>query len=251
MIHSNAFTPATCREASQILAGHGGTDAVHKRGMKEMRMTPAQIKATLADGKWLSDETMEFYLTMLCDYSATNQVPVKVAMPRNSFFYTKLAAAMAERGFNNLQWYEDIKKWTNDIKYDSVDCVVVPVSCSLHWKLVVINMKEMRFDYYDPYGTPDTCGHVQRVAKWFTHECKKRDLQWSPGVWHIQWHEPRPSQHPLNGTDCGMFVLYYTRCIMQGIDKGKLPFRQEDMQFLRRKTALELMNGLQGLPDNK
>jgi DNA polymerase III epsilon subunit-like protein len=254
VVHSNAFTPATCRGASQILAGHGGTDAVHvtrgKHGMREVRMTPAQIKATLADGKWLSDETMEFYLTMLCDYSATNQVPIKIAM-QNSFFYTKLAAAMAERGFNNLQWYEDIKKWTNDIKYDSVDCLVVPVSCSLHWKLVVVNMKEMRFDYYDPYGAPDTCGHVQRVSKWFTHECKKRDLQWSPGVWQIQWHEPRPSQHPLNWTDCGMFVLYYTRCIMQGIDMGKLPFRQEDMQFLRRKTALELMNGLQGLPDNQ
>ena len=46
--------------------------------------------------------------------------------------------------------YANVKRWTKNISVKEKDLVLVPIHChGNHWRLVIINLKLQRFEWYD------------------------------------------------------------------------------------------------------
>ena len=99
---------------------------------------------TLADGAWLNDEVINFYVSLIAERSK-NSCDLPKVHSFSSFFYTQLS----KKG------YDGVRRWAKRAKVEiaKMDYVLIPVNISnTHWVLSVINLKKKRFEYYDSLG---------------------------------------------------------------------------------------------------
>ncbi|KAL1443897.1 hypothetical protein MTO96_030143 [Rhipicephalus appendiculatus] len=160
---------------------------------------------TLADGQWLNDEVINFYMNLIAARSAERK-----GLPRLYAFSTFFVPKLIRSG------YEGVSRWTRNVDIFAFDVLLVPLHFTAHWCLVVVDFRERRIAYYDslgpPFKTPGCLTLMQRVA----------DV---------------PLQE--NNNDCGVFVCQYAECLSRD---APISFGQEDIPFFRRRVAYEILH---------
>lgn len=90
----------------------------------------------LADGEFLNDNLIAFYLRFLEDHLERNKPDVaRRVYFFNSYFYATLTnTAKGKRGIN----YEGVQKWTRNVDLFDHDYVIVPINECAHWYVAII-----------------------------------------------------------------------------------------------------------------
>ncbi|ODQ82354.1 hypothetical protein BABINDRAFT_31423 [Babjeviella inositovora NRRL Y-12698] len=187
---------------------------------------------TLRNGKWLNDTVIDFYLSLLTDRCMKKGSK----LPKSFAFTTHFFSTLKAKG------HAGVARWAKRKKVDvtKMDYVFVPMNIqNAHWALAVINNKERRFQYYDSMRGLSSMDALNRLCDYMTDESKRL------GVTGIDYTEyemdadvPAPRQE--NGYDCGVFTCTNVEYLSRG---AKLTFKQSDMQNLRNKMALEVLQG--------
>ena len=183
----------------------------------------------LREGKWLNDELINFYLSLL-DRSCKCRIYV-----HNTFFYS---VKLFKEGIFN---YKSVKKWIDIDIFTQIDKILIPVHVGEnHWALAVVNIRDKQFEYYDSIQNPVNSTLVVSVLRLYTINEAIRLGHFSR-VYEIEnWHsKTKTTPQQNNGVDCGMFVLQFARCV--ALDKKSFDFSQRDMSFLRQLVTIEML----------
>ena len=186
--------------------------------------------ATLRPRRWLNDEVINYFFKLLvrrerrktkarCHFFQTN-------------FYTKLAESYG--GYN----YRKVARWTKNEDVFSKPLILIPIHChGNHWTLVVINMKQKRFEYYDSLRGPPGMA-LTNARHWLEDESlDKKGVPFDTSGWtEVIWKQGQTPQQ-CNGWDCGLFMLYTADWLAR---RARLSFTQADMDHLRRLTVLQI-----------
>jgi len=133
-----------------------------------------------------------------------------------------------------------VARWTRNKDVFSKPLILIPIHCNdNHWTLVVINMKQKRFEYYDSLrGPPDMV--LTNLRRWLEDESlDKKKVPFDTSGWtEVVWKRGQTPQQ-CNGWDCGLFMIYTADWLAR---RARLSFTQEDMENLRRLTVLEIKN---------
>ncbi|XP_070377109.1 sentrin-specific protease 2-like [Dermacentor albipictus] len=165
---------------------------------------------TLADGEWLNDEVINFYMNLLAERSKKEGYPRVYAF--NTFFYPKLVASD----------YAGVKRWTRTVDLFSFDIVLVP----LHLGAT-----------YDSLGPPTGSPRCLSVLRQYL-ECESRQRR-NHGLAGDDW-TLKVVNVPLqqNRNDCGMFACQYAECVSRD---APITFGQRNMPYFRKRVAYEIL----------
>ena len=189
----------------------------------------------------LNDEVVNFFMGLL--RARGDAATEEDALPRchffTSMFYTKLC-------YQGEYKYADVKRWTDrrhPIDVFAKDLLICPIHCPRpdtgdHWTLAVVNLLEKRFEYFDSLRGNDG-GVLANLRRYMMDEhLDKKNASWDDAGWTDHtWHAGTPRQR--NGWDCAVFMCktadYYAQ-------DARLDFSQDDMDYFRRRLALEIHN---------
>lgn len=183
---------------------------------------------TLADGRWLNDEVINFYMSLLMERAREEE-----GLPRVyafcTFFFPKLIAAN----------HAGVQRWTRAIDIFSFDILLVPVHLDTHWCLMAVDFRERSFAYYDSVGLPAEMSrsHFLAMYNYLVEESwrrRGRGIDWND--WTARVTEV-PRQR--NGDDCGVFTCQYAECLSRD---APISFGQEHMPYLRQRIAYEILH---------
>ncbi|NXD28990.1 SENP2 protease, partial [Spelaeornis formosus] len=182
---------------------------------------------TLKPQGWLNDSIINFYMTLVVERSKKKGYPAVYAF--NTFFYSKLNSA-SHRG---------VKKWTKGVDIFEHDVILVPVHLTVHWSLLVVDLRKKTIKYFDSLGQKGN--HVcKTVLNYLKEESKeKRNIELTDSEWtlHSMGREEIPQQN--NGSDCGVFVCKFADFISR--DKPII-FTREHMPYFRKKMVWEIIH---------
>lgn len=175
---------------------------------------------TLSDGRWLNDNVIDFYLSMVserfpCVYCWTTH------------FFTTLKS----------KGYQGVARWSRRRKVNVTEksLVVVPINVmSTHWAMAVIDNVAATISYYDSLASRGNLNAVQLLQKYMMQESER--LQVKPIEYTLKPNMETPQQ--LNGFDCGVFSCTVAKFISS---KKPLLFGQNDMPAIRRRMAYEII----------
>eukprot|EP00758_Cryptobia_borreli_P011840 Tbor_TRINITY_DN5695_c5_g2::TRINITY_DN5695_c5_g2_i3::g.8813::m.8813 len=133
-------------------------------------------------------------------------------------------------------------RWVRRRNIFDVRVVLVSINRNDHWTMCVVNNEEKFIAYYDSCGG-DGSDVILEVAKFFD-ECYVRKYpdvkggghQYTTAFEHRSPGEGVPQQK--NNVDCGVFTMQFGLYAAQG---QPFNFTQEDIPFLRKLIAIELM----------
>ncbi|XP_017043268.2 sentrin-specific protease 1 [Drosophila ficusphila] len=182
----------------------------------------------LLNGMWLNDMIINFYMNLLTERSENKagQLPSVYAM--NTFFLPLLL----KKG------HEGVKRWTRKTDLFSKDIIPVPVHCGdVHWCMAIIHMRDKSILYYDSIGKGNQ--PVLDALKIYIQEesMHKRNLPFNISGFRIEKAKHMPRQ--TNSNDCGVFSCMVAEFITRD---APLNFTQSDMDYFRRKMALEILD---------
>jgi Ulp1 family protease len=95
---------------------------------------------TLKPGAWLNDEVINFYFGMVMERAENESYPSCFA--HQTIFYTTLE----NRG------YSAVRRWTRRVDIFAKDVILIPVHLSVHWTIVVVDMKNKTVEFFDSMG---------------------------------------------------------------------------------------------------
>ncbi|KAH3665470.1 hypothetical protein OGAPHI_003654 [Ogataea philodendri] len=185
---------------------------------------------TLADRKWLNDNVIDFYMSLICERAKNDP-----SLPQIHIFSTHFYTNLSTKG------YSSVKRWTKRAKVDvtKLDYIFVPINLNQsHWALGVINNKEKAFQYYDSlYGNGEDV--IYNLEQYMVNETKKLYGDSMNGIDYSQYDSFESMKTPKqeNGFDCGVFVCTFVDYLSR---ERPLMFSQSDMKSLRRRMAYEL-----------
>ncbi|NXU10100.1 SENP2 protease, partial [Pardalotus punctatus] len=182
---------------------------------------------TLRPLGWLNDRIMNFYMGLLVERSKKEGYPAVYAF--NTFFYSKLSSAN----------HKAVKKWTKGVDIFEHDVILVPIHLSIHWTLLVVDLREKTIKYFDSLGQKgdDIC---KTVLKYLEEESKeKRNIELSASEWTLRSMGTEEIPQQSNGSDCGVFVCKFADFISR--DKPII-FTTEHMPYFRRKMVWEIIH---------
>ncbi|KAL6657171.1 hypothetical protein ACP70R_004951 [Stipagrostis hirtigluma subsp. patula] len=233
---SELFTPLTDkdeREVTTLLNDSGHSDkiiVIHEPS--NIEITKEKLQCLRPRG-WLNDEVINLYIELLKERAEREPKRFLKCHFFNTFFYKKLTCGVA--GYD----YQSVRRWTTFKKlgYGLIECekIFVPIHRDIHWCLAVINMKDRTFQYLDSLGG---MGHdvLTVLARYITDELKdKNNIEIDTSTW-VEVPDYLPLQQ--NGWDCGMFMLKFIDFHSRGL---KPSFRQEHMEYFRKRTAKDII----------
>ncbi|KAH6922318.1 hypothetical protein HPB50_013100 [Hyalomma asiaticum] len=182
---------------------------------------------TLADGRWLNDEVVNFYMNLIMERSEKEGTPRVYAF--NTFFYPKLLNG----------GHAALKRWTPYVDLFSFDILLVPLHSPGHWCLAVVDFRRRHFAYYDSLNAAvyDQIGCLELLQQYLEDESQhKRNhgLDWEN--WTLKIMDVPQQQ---NGSDCGMFTCQYAECISRD---APISFGQQDMAYFRKRVVYEILH---------
>ncbi|KAL0895198.1 hypothetical protein ABMA27_013639 [Loxostege sticticalis] len=182
---------------------------------------------TLCGLNWLNDEVINFYMNLLMQRAGERpQLPRVYAA--NTFFYPKLMQA-GQAG---------LRRWTRKVDIFAHDLMVVPVHLGVHWCLSIVDFRDKKISYLDSMGGRNQAC-LDALLQYLRDEHKdKKGQPFDDGGWKTECLKDIPQQ--MNGSDCGMFA-----CTFAEFSSRNAPytFSQAHMPYLRRKAALEILQG--------
>lgn len=182
---------------------------------------------TLKGLNWLNDEIINFYMSLICERSQTqNGMPKCHAF--TTFFYPKLI----KDGYNTL------KRWTRKTDIFTHDLILIPIHLGLHWTLSCIDFACKEVRYYDSMnGNNNEC--LKALRNYLKDEfADKKGGQFDFTNWNFFHVKDVPQQ--MNGSDCGMFTCKYAEFLSRG--KTVFNFNQSHMPYFRRRMIWEIIN---------
>lgn len=189
----------------------------------------------LAPGEWFNDTIVNYY----CQQQLAKSYPQHHFF--SSFFYEKLLC---------LATWTDQERWDSQVDLSRKELLFLPINAAKHWTLLVCDLKQQRFEYYDSLyhaRGPEvvkvrvTCVYLtsppQSVVAVLGSFFQKRGL---PQVTH--WPVLEPSSRPMqsNATDCGVYLcLYATQRCTSATFVDKLHFETTKFRADLRRVLLD------------
>lgn len=206
---------------------------------KNIPITGLSIRKLLwktGDG-WLDDETINFYFLMIQDIALNRTLVL------GTHFYEKLYYA------KRVYSYEGVRSWSGRGKsiFD-YDLVLVPIHLGSHWCLGVIDVYDKKVRCYDSMeGSYDSkekmvlANLMKYVMDEYLHKLGKTpsEARTFREGWTKRLMRGAPQQ--ANGSDCGVFVCQYARCI--ALCKMHFDFDESDIPRHRKRMALDILEG--------
>ncbi|KAH8421262.1 hypothetical protein KR009_007638 [Drosophila setifemur] len=184
---------------------------------------------TLLSGNWLNDEVINFYMNMLTDRSERRAGELPSVYAMNTFFVPRLL----QNGHGG------VKRWTRKVDLFSKDIIPVPVHCNgVHWCMAIIHMRDRTIRYYDSMGKPNQEVLDALEAYLQSESLDKRKQPFDTSGFQIHSVPNVPQQ--TNGSDCGVFSCMFAEYVTRD---QPLSFSQEQMDYFRKKMALEICGG--------
>lgn len=175
---------------------------------------------TLADGRWLNDNIIDFYLTLV------SQKSDNVYCWTTHFFTT-----LKSKG------YAGVARWAKRRKVNVTEkkLVIVPINImSTHWAVAVVDNVAKVIKYHDSLSSSGNLSAVQLLAHYMEKECER--LQVPAVEYDLLPNVKTPQQQ--NGYDCGVFTCTVSKHVAHGLP---LSFGQNDMKNIRRRMAYEII----------
>ena len=187
---------------------------------------------TLADGKWLNDNVIDFYLTLVTERCKNENFKG----PKSFVFSTHFFSTM-----EGPKGYKGVERWAKrkNVDVTKMDYIFVPINRNnVHWCLAVINNKERKFQFYDSMGGGGA--PALSLLRLYMISESERLFSNDPGMqekYRRMYYEDFeicdriecPQQE--NSYDCGVFTCKAVEVLSRG---RKLIFSQKDMPMLRR-----------------
>ncbi|XP_062462573.1 sentrin-specific protease 2 isoform X1 [Pezoporus occidentalis] len=224
---TECFSPLTEAMEREIAAAldKGEPDEIISSAFK-LRVTREDIH-TLSNLRWLNDEVINFYMTLLVERSKKEGYPAVHAF--STFFYPKLISG----------GYRAVRRWTRGVDLFKRDLILVPIHLRVHWALAVIDVRKKAIKYFDSTAQrgDKICETLFRYLQEESQEKRNLELMFSEWTLHSMESHEIPQQ--LNGSDCGVFMCKYADYISR--DKP-ITFTQNDMPYFRKKMVWEIIH---------
>ena len=219
--------------------------AFSRRGVVS-EMTGASVSdqdlQKLLPGKWLNDEIINFYGTLILNrandadkkrteaMAAAKDAPAPSALPAPSSnrkgrgkdkgteaipprpYDKSLDAFWRVHFFNSFFWtnlkskgFDGVKRWTRRVDLFSKDIILFPINIgNAHWVCGAINMRKHRFEYYDSLGAANKSAFTL-MRDYLTQEARdKKKKEIDLRGWTDLFSDESPQQE--NAFDCGVFA---------------------------------------------
>ncbi|XP_022227448.1 sentrin-specific protease 1-like [Drosophila obscura] len=179
---------------------------------------------SLAPGKWLNDNVINFYLAMIADRSQEMGFPSVYAM--STFFSSKLL---------NGGGYNAVRRWTHGMDIFAYELILIPVHLRVHWTLAVIDIPGQSIQYYDSLGgTHDQL--LKALEVYLAKESRdKRKKKLDTTKWSKEHVAAMPRQTNFN--DCGVYVCFIAEHLTR---QRRLRFRKKNVPDYRTQMLLEI-----------
>ncbi|NWW90843.1 SENP2 protease, partial [Rhynochetos jubatus] len=205
--------------------GSGHPDEVMSSAFK-LKVTRADIH-TLKICRWLNDEVINFYMSLLVERSRKDGYPAVHAF--STFFYPKLISG----------GYKDVRRWTRGVDIFKMDLIFVPIHLDAHWTLLVIDVRKKTIRYFDSMGQEGD-NICQTVLQYLQEESQeKRKLELIASEWTLHSMQAHEIPQQMNGSDCGVFVCKYADYVSQ---EKPMTFTQSHMPYFRKKMVWEIIH---------
>ncbi|KJP88727.1 hypothetical protein AK88_01608 [Plasmodium fragile] len=197
----------------------------------------SQIKC-LMDTKWLNDEVINFYMSMLQEYN-TNNIKKDTAnnfLPKIFTFSTFFFQSLSSNGTYN---YNKVSRWTKRKKVDifAFDLILIPLHVGgNHWTLGSINMKEKKIKLYDSLNMTNT-KFFEYMRRYIVDEMRdKKQMELDVSEWEYSLDGRSEVGIPCqeNGYDCGVFTCMFAKCLSFN---RRFDFSQRDIKEIRMKMV--------------
>ncbi|KFQ84654.1 Sentrin-specific protease 2, partial [Phoenicopterus ruber ruber] len=221
------FSPLTEAMEREVIAafGKGEPDEIMSSAFK-LKVTREDIH-TLRNLRWLNDEIINFYMSLLVERNKKEGYPAVHAF--STFFYPKLISG----------GYKAVRRWTRGVDLFKQDLILVPIHLRVHWALVVIDVRKKTIKYFDSMGQKGDkiCETLFRYLQEESRE--KRNLELTLSEWTLHSMESHEIPQQLNGSDCGVFMCKYADYVSR--DKP-ITFTQNHMPYFRKKMVWEIIH---------
>ncbi|XP_078245426.1 sentrin-specific protease 2 isoform X1 [Pogona vitticeps] len=225
---STAGLPALTEDMEREIANalsHGEDDEILTSAFK-LNITRGDIQ-TLKNQQWLNDVVINFYMNLLVERNKKPGFADLYAF--STFFYPKL----------NSAGYCAVRRWTKGVDLFQYDMILVPIHISVHWALVVIDMRRETIKYFDSMGQNGD-RICMKLLQYLQEESKaKRNVGINPTSWTLYSVKPHEIPQQSNGSDCGMFACKYADFISR--DKP-IVFTQCHMPYYRKRMVWEILH---------
>lgn len=185
-----------------------------------------KIMRCLCPRSWLVSDVINAYLILLSDQKRSQKCYFF-----NTWFYSKLT----EKGYC---YSLSISRWLKKIGYSIFECdkVFVPIHLSCHWTLVVVDLKQMSFTYFDSYHLENTVV-LDNLAQYIVDEARNQQVAIVHAKSRIQVF-PKNIPKQDDCYNCGMFLIMFAYC-----ESLKRPYRFDwsNRNESRREVVLQLM----------
>ncbi|KFW94784.1 Sentrin-specific protease 2, partial [Phalacrocorax carbo] len=221
------FSPLTEAMEREVVAafGKGEPDEIMSSAFK-LKVTREDIH-TLRNLRWLNDEVINFYMSLLVERNKKEGYPAVHAF--STFFYPKLISG----------GYKAVRRWTRGVDLFKQDLIFVPIHLRVHWALVVIDVRKTTIKYFDSMGQKGD-KICETVLQYLQEESReKRNLELTFSEWTLHSMESHEIPQQLNGSDCGVFMCKYADYISR--DKP-INFTQNHMPYFRKKMVWEIIH---------
>ena len=213
---------------------------------------------TLRPNSWLNDEVINFFMSKHNLYTARHarleRLPAPVVRCANSFFFTKLNG----EGYSAVKMWSRAGRWATHAWLES-KYVFIPINIgNMHWMCSVVDVQSHVIYIIDSYN--EEYRHVgDTLLEWICADGEANKISVGhKSAWKIV-HKILPKQMvQKNGSDCGMFVLAFSRdlCMSMSISPGAEPpgivFTSESVADKRRRAVAEILKmGIQGRIDTR
>ncbi len=201
--------------------------------VKKKRMTH------LLEGGWLNDVIINGYLTLL------NSNPRTSVYCFNSHFLPKYQ--------QNGNKFENVRRWTKNIRIFDFDGLVVPCHLGLHWSMFYVNLIERRIDYYDSLfdekndeKNKNNClDLMDTIVEYLEEEWNDKERsRYQSYVWNrSEWTKniPRNTPQQNNGSCCGAFMCAFAFCFIHNVPDWQEKVTQERINpWFRRHIYLSI-----------
>lgn len=221
------FSPLTEAMEREVIAafGKGEPDEIMSSAFK-LKVTREDIQ-TLRNLRWLNDEVINFYMSLLVERNKKEGYPAVHAF--STFFYPKLISG----------GYKAVRRWTRGVDLFKQDLILVPIHLRVHWALVVIDVRKTTVKYFDSMGQKGD-KICEALFQYLQEESReKRNLELTFSEWTLHSMESHEIPQQLNGSDCGVFMCKYADYISR--DKP-ITFTQNHMPYFRKKMVWEIIH---------
>jgi Ulp1 family protease len=248
----NQFIEETVLLKEEILLNEKNYDKSYVVTTKFNFMFYKSSLMRLADGVWLDDESINFYLKMLQELDIYKSTMV-VSHVTSLFFQSTFLTLLLERC--KMYSFKEVRRFTDKTDPFERNKIIIPVnSMNLHWFLVVIFVDTKRVILYDSLPKQLFPSSLETaINRWLQDEwnrtikTKDESRNYLPrskkGIFPTWTFDVAPVNAQNDGHSCGLHVIGHAeRAWLYG--EGNLDYVSEsNMKSWRPKISLAIKHG--------